>query len=299
MHSSRASFILMVTEARNSPDGANERNWSGKRARAAINSLVVVAAVSFACISFVNVDAEIARGWTWYERLLRLTGANWEAYELAVRETPIATKTAINAIVYALAEWISQVMSGRRWNEFDLKRVLSNSAIGAFFGPLVCGYYDFSDTVLPPQDAANVPWKILMDQTIYCTVKYSAYLSLSGVANGRKLPECMDELQAKLWPTLTTGWKFWPAVHLITYNLIPPRHRVLWINLVDLAWVTFLSTVARQTKISGAEEASGGRGPAQVVYGSAPPRVSPTGSPPKFRVVVTMQRDRPKTRVSP
>ena len=49
-------------------------------------------------------------------------------------------------------------------------------------------------------------------------------------------------MQEKLWPTLlTTGWKFWPAVHLITYSLIPPRHRVLWINGVDLVWVTFLS----------------------------------------------------------
>ena len=68
-------------------------------------------------------------------------------------------------------------------------------------------------------------------------------------------PPPLDEAKGcaakKLWPTLTTGWKFWPAVHLITYNLIPPRHRVLWINLVDLVWVTFLSTVARREVDSG------------------------------------------------
>ena len=102
------------------------------------------------------------------------------------------------------------------------------------------------DALLPPQDPANVPWKILMDQTVYCASKYSAYLYLSGLASGSSVHECQEEVTSKLWPTLTTGWKFWPAVHLITYNIIPPRHRVLWINMVDLAWVTFLSMVARQ-----------------------------------------------------
>ena len=211
-----------------------------------LNTIFVVGLVAFTTVNVLQVDDEIARGWTWVERCSRLASANWEVYEANLADTPVLTKTAINAAVYAVAEWLSQVLGGASWNQFCLKRVLRNSAIGAFFGPLVCGYYNWSDALLPPQDPANVPWKILMDQTIYCASKYSAYLYLSGLASGSSVHECQEEVTSKLWPTLTTGWKFWPAVHLITYNIIPPRHRVLWINMVDLAWVTFLSMVARQ-----------------------------------------------------
>ena len=217
-----------------------------------LNTCFVVGVVAYTIVSVVQVDAEISRGWSFWERAFRLAAGNWESYEANLHATPVLTKTAINAAVYALAEWLSQVLGGTKWNQFDLRRVLRNSAIGAFFGPIVCAYYGFSDAILPPQDAANVPWKILMDQTIYCATKYSAYLGLVGLADGKEVHECKEEVQEKLWPTLTTGWKFWPAVHLITYNLIPPRHRVLWINGVDLVWVTFLSTVAGKGKDEGA-----------------------------------------------
>lgn len=40
-----------------------------------------------------------------------------------------------------------KVLEGRKPLEFDLRRVLRNSAIGIFFGPLVCAYYEFSDKV--------------------------------------------------------------------------------------------------------------------------------------------------------
>lgn len=98
---------------------------------------------------------------------------------------------------------------------------------------------------VPPSDPASVPWKILMDQTIYAAVKYSMYLGLVGLATGCEPQECGREIQQKLWPTLTTGWRFWPAVHIVTYNLIPPRHRVLWVNCADLIWVTVMASIAR------------------------------------------------------
>ena len=216
-----------------------------------INTAVIGVLLIWAIVSVVQVDADISRGWTWSERTFRLLSANWQAYEANLRTTPVMTKTAINTGIYLIADYASQVLGGTKWNEISLQRVARNGAIGAFFGPLVCAYYSFSDTILPPFDPANVPYKIFMDQTIYCATKYSAYLCLVGLASGSSLDECKGDVQAKLWPTLTTGWKFWPAVHLITYNLIPPRHRVLWINLVDLVWVTFLSTVARGEVDSG------------------------------------------------
>ena len=104
---------------------------------------------------------------------------------------------------------------------------------------------------VPPSDPSSIPWKILMDQTVYAASKYSMYLGLVNLLRGRDCTDCVQEIREKLWPTLTTGWRFWPAVHIITYNLIPPRHRVLWVNCADLIWVTLLASIARSVPVFG------------------------------------------------
>lgn len=38
------------------------------------------------------------------------------------------------------------------------------------------------------------------------------------------------------------GWKLWPFAHLITYGVIPIEQRLLWVDCVELVWVTILST---------------------------------------------------------
>ncbi|TXG67087.1 hypothetical protein EZV62_008362 [Acer yangbiense] len=38
------------------------------------------------------------------------------------------------------------------------------------------------------------------------------------------------------------GWKLWPFAHLVTYGLIPLEQRLLWVDSVELIWVTILST---------------------------------------------------------
>ncbi|KAK0602064.1 hypothetical protein LWI29_030001 [Acer saccharum] len=37
------------------------------------------------------------------------------------------------------------------------------------------------------------------------------------------------------------GWKLWPFAHLVTYGLIPLEQRLLWVDCVELIWVTILS----------------------------------------------------------
>ncbi|KAL9380038.1 hypothetical protein Peur_028520 [Populus x canadensis] len=39
------------------------------------------------------------------------------------------------------------------------------------------------------------------------------------------------------------GWKLWPFSHLITYGVIALEQRLLWVDCVELIWVTVLSMV--------------------------------------------------------
>ena len=41
---------------------------------------------------------------------------------------------------------------------------------------------------------------------------------------------------------MQAGWKLWPFAHLITYGVIPVEQRLLWVDCVELIWVTILST---------------------------------------------------------
>jgi len=233
-----------------------------------LNLLVVLGFVGFLVYNFCTIDLTVWRGWTATEIVLRLFPDNWRGYEEALSSDPVLTKTSINAGIYIVADWLSQFLNNRGGDdaadggggilEFDLRRVLRNGLIGACFGPVVHAYYEWSDVVLPLDGlgttAFNRPLKILMDQTLYASVKYSMYFAAVTTMDGGSAQDALDTVKAKLWPAMRTGWKFWPAVHCLTYTVIPARHRVLWVNCADLIWVTILSLLSQEA--AGAEAAA-------------------------------------------
>jgi protein Mpv17 len=61
------------------------------------------------------------------------------------------------------------------------------------------------------------------------------------------------------WPCdLQAGWKLWPFAHLITYGLVPVEQRLLWVDCVEILWVTILSMFANE-KSEKRLEAEGGK----------------------------------------
>ena len=68
-----------------------------------------------------------------------------------------------------------------------------------------------------------------------------------GLLRGDAPPQVAEDVKARIWPIVFRGWKFWPLAHIITYGVIPPRHRVLWVNMVDLVWSSILASLASDT----------------------------------------------------
>jgi Mpv17 / PMP22 family len=112
---------------------------------------------------------------------------------------------------------------------------------------LGCPDYSFSDRILPPDGGLTIRLqKILMDQTIYLTVKCSMYISAVGLLNGDNWETITNNVKSRIGNIVFTAWKFWPLVHCVTYGVIPARHRILWVNSVDLIWNAILATLARK-----------------------------------------------------
>lgn len=182
------------------------------------------------------------------EIAMRIPLDTWSSYEAALEEKPVVTKTIINVVIYLLGDWLSQtVFQKKNVLEFDAIRTLRNGFIGLCFGPLVVYYYQFSDHILPLDGGmGNRVGKILMDQTLYLSVKCSLYIMAVGVLQGDSVSDAAQNVKAKIKGIVFTAWKFWPLVHCITYSVIPAQHRILWVNLVDLVWNAILATISQK-----------------------------------------------------
>ena len=207
-----------------------------------LNASLLAMCFGFVTYSILNVDAGMTRGWSITEKAMRIPLDNWASYESSLNTQPVATKTLINVIIYLLGDWLSQtIFVKKNILEFDASRTLRNGLIGLVFGPIVHEYYEFSDYILPVEVGFNRVYKILMDQTLYLSIKCSIYIVAVNVLAGESLEFSVDTAKEKIKGVMFTAWKFWPLVHCITYGAIPARHRILWVNCVDLFWNAILA----------------------------------------------------------
>lgn len=213
-----------------------------------LNAVVLAVSFGWAAYTILTIDAGMTRGWTQSEIAMRIPLDNWSSYESSLMSKPIFTKTLINLVIYLLGDWLSQTLF-RKKNvlDFDVVRTLKNGFIGLCFGPLVHEYYAFSDNILPVEGGLmNRVEKIFMDQTIYLTIKCSIYIFAVGLLSGDSWDTCQKTVQEKIAGIVVTAWKFWPLVHCVTYGVVPARHRILWVNSVDLVWNAILATQAQK-----------------------------------------------------
>jgi protein Mpv17 len=56
------------------------------------------------------------------------------------------------------------------------------------------------------------------------------------------------------WPGMQASIKFWPVVHLVTFSpLIPLELKLLWIDGMEIIWISILSRVnARENEAGSA-----------------------------------------------
>lgn len=215
------------------------------------NAALLAASFGYVFYTVFNIDRGMTRGWSPAEITMRIPLDTWASYENSLSEKPVATKTIINIVIYLLGDWLSQTIFQKKdVLDFDAIRTLRNGFVGMCFGPAVHLYYEFSDWILPVEGLTlgitNRAFKILMDQTIYLSVKCSIYIIAIAVLNGESVESGTDNVKNRLKPIMFTAWKFWPLVHCVTYGLIPARHRILWVNSVDLLWNAILASKVRE-----------------------------------------------------
>ncbi|KAM1164373.1 hypothetical protein ACFX13_024541 [Malus domestica] len=225
----------------------------------AINALIVLGFGTLAVSKLLTIDHDYWHGWTLYEILRYVPEHNWIAYEQALKANPVFAKMVISGVVYTLGDWIAQCFEGKPLLEFDRKRMFRSGLVGfTFHGSLSHYYYQFCEALFPLEDWWVVPAKIAFDQTVWSAIWNSIYFVVLGFLRFESPTKIFDELRATFVPMLTAGWKLWPFAHVITYGLIPVEQRLLWVDCVELIWVTILSTYSNEKADSSLSEASSG-----------------------------------------
>ncbi|KAK8643848.1 hypothetical protein V6N13_013125 [Hibiscus sabdariffa] len=233
-----------------------------------INATIVLAAGTFALTKLLTIDHNYWQGWTLFEILRYAPQHNWSAYEEALKTNPVFAKMVISGVVYSLGDWIAQCFEGKPLFEFDRTRMFRSGLVGfTLHGSMSHYYYQICEELFPFQDWWVVPVKVAFDQTAWAAVWNSIYFIVVGILRFESPTSIYSELKATFWPMLTAGWKLWPFAHLITYGLIPVEQRLLWVDCVELIWVTILSTYSNEkseARISEAAPAEANSSPTPV-----------------------------------
>lgn len=181
------------------------------------------------------LDSVIKAPYRWYCRSL-------EAH-------PLTTKACTSLVGFMLGDLLAQHMSHP--GATDILRVLRLGAYGLLIdGPVGALWYDLLEKVVDPEQPTGtraVLIKTALDQLVYATIMTAVYFALIRTWEGH--PETIiATLQAKFWPTLAANYAIWPLAHIINFKFVPSQFRILYNNVVCVAWLTYLS-LATHTKM--------------------------------------------------
>lgn len=93
----------------------------------------------------------------------------------------------------------------------------------------------------------NVLIKFMLDQTIGALVNTIMFLAFIAYTNASKQGQedpwtaVAKECSVKTWPMMKDGYKFWPAISLISFVWVPVDKRVVFGCSVGVIWGIYLS----------------------------------------------------------
>jgi len=226
---------------------------------ALINTSIFIIAIATVVTTVLSVDVGITRGWTAEEIALRIPLDNWRSYTNILSMAPIETKAVTSATVYTIGDIIAQKTEGLDIGKLDRGRILRSALAGLIgHGPMSHVWYhvseDFFDNTLHLHAWWDFVPKVVIDQLVFGPIWNNSYILLLGIMQLQKPGQIFGDMKRSTIPLLISGLKLWPFVHCITYGLIPVENRLLWVDLVEIVWVTILANQANNSEGQPADD---------------------------------------------
>lgn len=218
-------------------------------ANTAINYAILFGMGAFILSKVFMIDADVSRGWTLAEVAQHIPIGVWDSYTSVLHNHPISTKAITSASVYTIGDLIAQRTEGKAMGELDRMRALRSLLAGLIgHGPLSHLWYNFSENLFDHILHWTAWWsivpKVALDQGFWGPIWNNTYLLLLGLMKRESLETIWKDAKRTTIPLVVSGLKLWPLAHCVTYGLIPVENRLLWVDLVEILWVTILASAA-------------------------------------------------------
>eukprot|EP00531_Pseudo-nitzschia_arenysensis_P008149 CAMPEP_0116126684 /NCGR_PEP_ID=MMETSP0329-20121206/6458_1 /TAXON_ID=697910 /ORGANISM="Pseudo-nitzschia arenysensis, Strain B593" /LENGTH=236 /DNA_ID=CAMNT_0003620773 /DNA_START=148 /DNA_END=858 /DNA_ORIENTATION=+ len=166
----------------------------------------------------------------------------WAAYNRALDESPLTAKACTSLVGWALGDLLAQIFIST--DPFDVTRFLTLSAFGLLYhGPSGHYFYNWLDSKIPGKDGASVAKKIAFDQILWCPLFMTVFFTYLGLVAGDGFGTIGTKIKNDLFTACQGSWKVWPFVHFINFKFISNKHRLLFLNGVQVGFNMFLSLI--------------------------------------------------------
>lgn len=155
---------------------------------------------------------------------------------------PVRVNLVQTGVLFGLGDVTAQrAVERREFDEIDWLRTVRYASIGCAVGPSLTLWYRTLDRLGTANTVPVVAKKILVDQLVASPVITAAVLTMSWVYSGDEWPAVRRKLRDNYATVVLTSYAVWPAVQTINFTVVPPQLRVLFVQMVSLAWNTYLS----------------------------------------------------------
>ncbi|XP_077568099.1 PXMP2/4 family protein 4-like [Stigmatopora nigra] len=167
----------------------------------------------------------------------------WAAYNSALDKNPLTAKACTSLVGWALGDFLAQVFITKE-PTFDMARFVTLSLFGFLYhGPSGHYFYNWLDSKIPGNDLSSVVKKVAFDQVIWCPIFMTVFFTYLGLVKGDSFSVIGEKIKNDLLTACKGSWQIWPAVHLINFKFISTKHRLVFINGVQIAFNMFLSLI--------------------------------------------------------
>ena len=124
----------------------------------------------------------------------------------------------------------------------DVKRLVTLSVFGFIYhGPSGHYFYNWLDSKISGTDGVSVASKVAIDQIFWCPIFMCVFFTYLGLVSGDSFGTIGNKIKTDLLTAVQGSWKIWPVVHAINFKFISTKHRLVFINGVQIVFNMFLS----------------------------------------------------------
>mmetsp|Transcript_11905 Transcript_11905/g.20675 ORF Transcript_11905/g.20675 Transcript_11905/m.20675 type:complete len:240 (-) Transcript_11905:220-939(-) len=180
-------------------------------------------------------------------------GTAWDFYTTALIQKPLLTKSLTSCGTNAFSDALCQkLVVGFNATEgvgpkMDVERFAHAAVTGIVWsGPVTHYWYNllFGKITAPIKDPiVGLIVRIFLDAIIFSPVTVSGYFAIRSILEGSGFAGVKEKLTTRLFTTVVGAWKFWPAVNVINFSIVPIPFRVLYMNVLSVFWSGYLTFV--------------------------------------------------------